>query len=167
VAGAAQADAHTDSDAVVHARLSSARRQFSGTAPATETTHWRGQSLIREYVFLFILCSAAMNASRSADTFLSKAKELNLFEESVMDENPEVVRQGRIKTWIFLVLLPAGFIGYIIWALTSKQIIVVSAEPASYAQFRELSAAHPDLSCACTQLSMPLTRILPPLPSNR
>jgi hypothetical protein len=102
----------------------------------------------------------------SADTILSKAKGLNLFEESVTDENPEVVRQGRIKTWIFLVLLPAGFIGYIIWALTSKQIIVVSAEPASYAHFRQLSAAHPDLSCACTQLSMPLTRILPPLPEQ-
>jgi len=164
VAGAAQADAHTDSDAVVHARLSSARRQFSGTAPATETKHWRGQSLIRECVFLLVLCSAAMDAS--ADTILSKAKGLNLFEESVTDENPEVVRQGRIKTWIFLVLLPAGFIGYIIWALTSKQIIVVSAEPASYAQFRELSAAHPDLSCTCTQLSMPLARILPPLPEQ-
>ena len=47
-------------------------------------------------VLLFVLCSAAMDAS--ADTILSKAKGLNLFEESVTDENPDVVRQGRIKT---------------------------------------------------------------------
>ena len=87
---------------------------------------------------------------------------LNLFEENATNDDPGVIRLGKIKTWLFVILLPAGLAAYILVMFASKNVITVSVAPTSYQHHQNLLRAHPDLKCPCSRMSYTLAEILPP-----